>query len=65
MNRVSENFHAHVLRYSFATHWYNESKDIKLISDLLGHSDVATTSNYLALGKSKTMEKGRTLFSSS
>ena len=62
MSRVCDNFHAHVLRYSFATHWYNESKDIKLISDLLGHADVATTSNYLALGKQKTMGKGRALF---
>lgn len=54
--------HAHVLRYSFATHWYNQSKDVKLISDLLGHSNVSVTSEYLQFGKRETMSKARQLF---
>lgn len=52
----------HVLRYSFATHYYNKSKDVKLISDLLGHSSVSTTSEYLQLGHQATMSKARQLF---
>lgn len=52
----------HVLRYSFATHWYEKSKDIKLISELLGHANVSTTSEYLQLGKKETMSKARSLF---
>ena len=52
----------HVLRYSFATHYYNQSKDIKLISLLLGHANVATTSEYLAFSHEDTMKKGRALF---
>ncbi|MHA2096668.1 MAG: tyrosine-type recombinase/integrase, partial [Candidatus Hodarchaeales archaeon] len=54
--------HPHVLRYSFATHYYNESKDVKLISELLGHSNVSTTSEYLQLGQKETMTKARKLF---
>jgi len=57
--------HPHILRYSFATHYYNESKDVKLISELLGHANVATTSEYLQLGKKETMQKARTLFNQS
>lgn len=57
--------HPHVLRYSFATHYYNESKDVKLISELLGHANVSTTSEYLQLGKKETMSKARALFASS
>lgn len=53
---------AHILRYSFATHYYNESKDVKLISDLLGYANVSTTSEYLQFAKKETMSKGRQLF---
>lgn len=54
--------HPHVLRYSFATHYYEISKDVKLISELLGHANVSTTSEYLQLGKKETMSKARQLF---
>lgn len=60
--KIDKKMHPHVLRYSFATHYYNESKNIKLISDLLGHSNVATTSEYLQIGKQETMTKARQLF---
>lgn len=49
----------HDLRYSFAIHWYDLTKDVKLVSDLLGHENVATTSLYLQLGKAETKEKAR------
>lgn len=57
------NIRPHVLRYSFATHYYEASNhDIKLVSELLGHANVAITSEYLQLGKKKTMSKARALF---
>lgn len=57
------NIRPHVLRYSFATHYYQASgHDIKLVSDLLGHANVAITSEYLQLGKKETMSKARALF---
>jgi integrase/recombinase XerD len=55
-------FRPHVLRYSFATHYYQVSKDVKLMCDLLGHSNVSITSEYLQLGKKETMDKARRLF---
>lgn len=55
----------HILRYSFATHYYNESKDVKLISELLGHANVSTTSEYLQFGKKEVMKKARDLFKNS
>ncbi|UCG03082.1 MAG: tyrosine-type recombinase/integrase [Candidatus Heimdallarchaeota archaeon] len=62
IRKIHPKLKCHVLRYSFATHYYNQSKDIKLISNLLGHANVATTSEYLALGHEETMSKGRALF---
>jgi integrase len=58
----SRKFKPHILRYSFATHYYENSMDIKLISDLLGHADVKTTSDYLRLGQKETEDKARDLF---
>ena len=55
--------HPHVLRYSFATHYYNKSKNIKLISIFLGHANASTTSGYLQLDRKEAMEEGRALFS--
>lgn len=60
--QTSKSFHPHVLRYSFATHYYEVSKDVKLVSDLLGHANVSTTSEYLQLGHKETMNKARQLF---
>lgn len=49
----------HILRYSFATHYYEISKDIKWVSDLLGHKDVSYTMKYLCLDKKQTKAKAR------
>lgn len=54
--------HPHVLRYSFATHWYEATKDIKFVSDMLGHANVSTTSEYLQLGKKESINKARKYF---
>lgn len=53
---------SHVLRYSFATHWYEQSKDIELIRRLLGHASIETTRKYLQLDKKETLQKARDLF---
>jgi len=38
----------HKFRKTYATKMYQHTKDIRLVRDLLGHSDIATTELYLA-----------------
>lgn len=46
-NMCSEiKLHPHLLRHSFALNLLNSSKDIRLVSQALGHSDVAVTMRY-------------------
>lgn len=51
--------HPHTLRYSFATHWYEKTKDIQWVSDLLGHASVGVTSTYLCLGQKELKAKAK------
>jgi integrase len=53
---------AHELRYSFATHFYQKTKDLALISDLLGHANLVTTSGYLRIGKENIRNKARSMY---
>jgi len=41
-----ENLRPHMLRHTYATWLYNQSKDLLMVQDALGHSDPATTAVY-------------------
>lgn len=41
-----EDFHFHDLRHTFATRMLRQTQNIKLVSRLLGHSEIDTTSRY-------------------
>jgi site-specific recombinase XerD len=52
---IAKDATVHTLRHCFATHLLNSGADILQIKDLLGHSDIRTTSMYLHLSHAQVL----------
>jgi site-specific recombinase XerD len=53
---VDTRLHPHLLRHTYATNLLDDSRDIRLVAQALGHSDVRITMRYTERGNEEVAE---------